>query len=244
MRISVKQMTLAGVLGSLMIVLGGMMFIPALNLSGAMTIMHIPIIIGAILCGPMIGLLLGVIFAVVVTIMFSGSFPWYVLVPARLLIGPVAYLVYILVKKLLKSEQESRQTLGDVIGCFLVLATVSIGGYFLWPSIQILSIWLQIFIFIVAAMIVTGVIYWFWKTKAETTAITMSAVFGTLANSIGTLGLGVLFPTILGETIPVRFKVALGIFASNSVLELIIAVVICIALIPPLQAFLNREKAV
>lgn len=93
MKVSIRQLTVAGVLGALMIVMGlvGTGLIPVPNLAGAMTLMHIPIIIGAVVAGPVVGFLLGIIFAVFVSIQFGTVFPLYVLIPGRLLIGPFAF---------------------------------------------------------------------------------------------------------------------------------------------------------
>jgi uncharacterized membrane protein len=186
MKISIRQLTVAGVLGALMIVMGlvGTGIIPVPNLAGAMTLMHIPIIIGAVVAGPVVGVLLGIIFAVFVSIQFGSVFPLHVLIPGRLLIGPFSYWTFDCVNRLFKAE---------------------------------------------------GVASW-------TTAAGFAAIVGTLTNSIITLGLGVLFPTILGETMQARLVTATGIFLSNTVIELVIAVVVCVPIIVVLKKyFLNQE---
>jgi uncharacterized membrane protein len=63
-RITTRQMTKVGVLSAITIVMGlsGIGFIPLPGLKA--TIMHLPVIIGAILEGPVVGMLIGLIFGI------------------------------------------------------------------------------------------------------------------------------------------------------------------------------------
>ncbi len=186
MKISIRQLTVAGVLGALMIVMGmvGTGLIPVPNLAGAMTLMHIPIIIGAVVAGPVVGALLGIIFAVFVSIQFGSIFPLYVLIPGRLLIGPFAFWMDYWIRKFFKTDSISAWTAGGIA----------------------------------------------------------AAIVGTLTNSIFTLGLGVVFPTALGATIQTRFVTALGIFATNATLELVLAVVISVPIIIVLKKYFLYQE--
>ncbi len=301
MKISTRQLTIAGVLGALMIVIGvvGIWAIPVPNLSGAMTIMHIPIIIGAILCGPTVGFLLSIIFAVFVQISFGSAFPWYVLIPGRLFIGPLAWLAYAGVRRAFQRQGEIRPAVAAIMSLLVAGGIFAIGYFSLLPN-QNLNSWATVhqtalkgeseailakyntkkageitsqedkikyeelkqeagmyeatvgnfrdvrFIgiaFSIFAAIGFGSLTWFGllKTKAEAASISLSAVTGTLTNSVLTLGLGVVFPTILGETIANRFKVALGVLATNSLLEVVLAVLVCLAIVPTLLKVLNKE---
>lgn len=114
-RLSVRQMAMVGMLSAISIFLGltGLGFIPIPPVKA--TIMHIPVIIGAIVEGPIVGALVGLVF---------GSFSMYqnftaprptsfifwnpiiALVP-RILIGIVAYYVYTLVNKKFKNKSIS-----------------------------------------------------------------------------------------------------------------------------------------
>ena len=78
-----RKITIAGLLGGIAILLGvtSLGFIPT-PLGITLTIMHIPVIIGAIMEGPYVGLATGLIFVL-----------------PRLFIGPVAYLAYNTTKK-------------------------------------------------------------------------------------------------------------------------------------------------
>lgn len=106
-RFNVRQITVIGVLSSLSIVLGmtplGFIPIPPVNA----TIMHVPVIIGAILEGPIVGAMIGLIFGVFSTIRAITnptspiSFAFFnpiVSVLPRVLIGITSYYVFNLIK--------------------------------------------------------------------------------------------------------------------------------------------------
>lgn len=96
--LNTRRIVVAGVLGAIAIVLGltrwGFITLP--NISGAATIMHIPVIIGAALEGPLVGTLVGLIFGVFsmlndTTGLFAN--PLVSVVP-RLFIGVISWLAY------------------------------------------------------------------------------------------------------------------------------------------------------
>lgn len=96
--LNTRRIVVAGVLGAIAIVLGvtrwGFITLP--NISGAATIMHIPVIIGAVLEGPVVGTLVGLIFGVFsmlndTTGLFTN--PLVSVVP-RLFIGLLSWLAY------------------------------------------------------------------------------------------------------------------------------------------------------
>lgn len=96
--LNTRRIVIAGVLGAIAIVLGvtRIGFIPVPNMTGNATIMHIPAIIGAVLEGPVVGVLAGGIFGIFsmlndTTGLFSN--PLVSVVP-RLLIGLFAWLAY------------------------------------------------------------------------------------------------------------------------------------------------------
>lgn len=114
-RLSTRQMTMIGMLSAISIFLGltGLGFIPLPTMKA--TIMHIPVIIGAIVEGPMVGALVGLVFGLFsmyqnFTAPGPTSFifwnPVIAIIP-RILIGLVAYYVYSLMQKKLKKESVS-----------------------------------------------------------------------------------------------------------------------------------------
>src|ERR687897_2957799 len=64
--LSVRQIVIAGILGGIAIFLGATQlgFIPVPNLSGRATILHVPVILGGALEGPVVGTIVGLIFGV------------------------------------------------------------------------------------------------------------------------------------------------------------------------------------
>lgn len=92
MKMSTRQIVMAGLLSALTVTLGatGWGFIPIPTPAGAATIMHIPVIMAGILEGPLVGAFVGLLFSLF-TVQFAP--PW-VVIPFRLLIGPASYLVY------------------------------------------------------------------------------------------------------------------------------------------------------
>ena len=96
--LNTRRIVVAGVLGAIAIVLGvtRLGFIPVPNVSGNATIMHVPAIIGAVLEGPIVGVLAGGLFGVFSMLQdTTGLFtnPLVSVLP-RLLIGLFAWLAY------------------------------------------------------------------------------------------------------------------------------------------------------
>jgi uncharacterized membrane protein len=102
----VRKIAVAGVLSALAVVLGltRIGYIPWFT-GTSVTVLHLPVIIGALLEGPVVGLVIGAIFGV--TSVFQAALsglagdalfanPLIAVLP-RLFIGPVAYAVYRLV---------------------------------------------------------------------------------------------------------------------------------------------------
>ncbi|MEZ4812294.1 MAG: ECF transporter S component [Caldisericia bacterium] len=260
-KLTTKQLTLTGVLGALMIIMGligGLVPVP--NLAGAMTLYHIPIIIGAIVCGPTVGFLLGVIFATILFIQMGAAFPPHVLLPARVLIGPFAWLAFTGVKKLFGKEETIKPIWAYIIGGLVIAGILFVGiktfnvvppeavatevgkiaklkPEILTPLQQGIQSITQAFnslstngiMFTIALAFAFGIpgIITLLKMKKISTATSVAAVVGTLTNTVITLGLAVVFGVF-------PFGVVVSIAATNGVIELILAVVLCMAIVPPL----------
>jgi uncharacterized membrane protein len=93
--LTTRRVVFAAIFAALTLALGGVGFgfIPVPNLSGAGTILHIPTILGAIIGGPIVGMICGAIFGVMALIAFPAFSP-LVHIPSRLLIGLVSWAVY------------------------------------------------------------------------------------------------------------------------------------------------------
>ena len=119
---TVRHMAVTGMLGAISVVLGmtPLGFIP-IGTTNA-TIMHIPVIIGAIVEGPIVGMLVGLIFGISslirsITIPTPTSFvfwnPLLSILP-RILIGLASYYIYKLSIKTTKNEAVSLGIAGAI----------------------------------------------------------------------------------------------------------------------------------
>jgi uncharacterized membrane protein len=115
--LNTRRIVVAGVLGAIAIVLGvtRIGFMPVPNTTANATIMHVPAIIGAVLEGPIVGILAGGIFGVfswvqATTPLFAN--PIIAIVP-RLLIGLMAWLTY---RSLVRVNQDLAAVAAGIVG--------------------------------------------------------------------------------------------------------------------------------
>ncbi len=104
MNLSVRKIVISGILGAISILLGvtRLGFIPVPTPAGHATIMHIPVILGGVLEGPVVGLITGAIFGLFSFLQPGAPFfadPLVSVLP-RLFIGVVSYLIYFSTKKI------------------------------------------------------------------------------------------------------------------------------------------------
>jgi uncharacterized membrane protein len=104
MNLSVRKIVISGILGAISILLGvtRLGFIPVPTPAGHATIMHIPVILGGVLEGPVVGLITGAIFGIFSFLQPGAPFfadPLVSILP-RLFIGVVSYLVYFSTKRI------------------------------------------------------------------------------------------------------------------------------------------------
>ena len=94
--LTTRRVVMAAIFGAMTLALGsvGFGFVPLPNLSGAGTILHIPTILGAIVGGPIVGMFCGAIFGFMAMLAFPAFGP-FVHLPSRLLIGLVAWAVFV-----------------------------------------------------------------------------------------------------------------------------------------------------
>lgn len=158
MQINVRQIVTAGVLSAIAIVLGvtQLGFIPVPNLSGSATIMHIPVIIGAILEGPIVGGLIGLIFGAYSMVTdTSGLFanPVVSVIP-RILIGITSWYTY---NALSKGNTNVAAAVAGVVGTLTnsVLVVGALVGFGLIPIEAVPTIVPQAIVEIVLAAIIT-----------------------------------------------------------------------------------------
>lgn len=229
----VRKLTVIGVLGAISVVLGmtPLGFIPVGPTRA--TIMHIPVIIGAILEGPVVGAFVGLIFglfSIYQAIMAPTPVSFVFLNPLvsvlpRVLIGIVAYYTYKGLNKL-----GSKRTIGVL---YIIWAGTIVyllkGLYFsimdytsIWPLLMnaLLLILTIIMVYLTATKL---------KDKALDTVI--ATIAGTLTNTVGVLTMiyilfGERFVEGLGKDVAFARKIIIGIGVTNGIPESIIAIII------------------
>jgi uncharacterized membrane protein len=132
--LSVRQIVIAGILGGIAIFLGATQlgFIPVPNLSGRATIMHVPVILGGALEGPVVGTIVGLIFGVFSFIQADVPFfrdPLVSILP-RLPIGIVAWAVFAALRsRSLDLASAAAGVLGSLTNTVGVLGMAVLLGY-------------------------------------------------------------------------------------------------------------------
>ncbi len=228
MKISTRQIVVAGALSAISIILGvtKLGFIPFV-LGTSITILQVPVIIGAILEGPLVGTIIGVIFGVFSLIWAyigpNGPGDVYfqnalISIVPRLFIGLFAYLVYKAVRKI-------------NIPWILFLSGIGLGlGAVFCYQVGKVNI--------PAALLSGGVIlgtvpalaYSSLKQETEVTAIAYAAIAGALTNTILVLGMmGLVGRLGLVPVIPWNALLVLGL--TNGIPEAIGAVLVTIAVV-------------
>ena len=140
-----RKIVITGIMGAISIFLGVTRwgFIPWFG-GISLTIMHVPVIIGAILEGPVVGVLIGLIFGVASLIqaavapngpgdvIFTNPF---ISVLPRLFIGPVAWFVWSLLKRWPPVGLVVAGLAGSMTNTILVLGAIGVLGILPWPAI-------------------------------------------------------------------------------------------------------------
>lgn len=100
--ISTRTIVLAAIFGALVVAMQivGIGSIPVPNISGSMTTLHLPVIIGSIIGGPIVGLFSGLVMGVLyLTLPATAVFGPITLIVPRLLMALDAYFVYRVLSK-------------------------------------------------------------------------------------------------------------------------------------------------
>ncbi len=140
-----RKIVVTGILGAISIFLGltHLGFIPWFG-GISLTIMHIPVIIGAVLEGPIVGAAIGLIFGVYSMIQAAiapngPSDVWFtnpvLSVLPRLFIGPVAWLVWMGLKRWPVVGLIAAGLAGSITNTVLVLGTIGLMGLAPWAVI-------------------------------------------------------------------------------------------------------------
>ena len=159
--LSVRQIVIAGILGGIAIFLGAtrLGFIPVPNLAGNATILHVPVILGGALEGPVVGTIVGLIFGVFSFIQAEVPFfrnPLVSILP-RLLIGVVAWAAFVGLKNVsIDLASAVSGVLGSLTNTVGVLGMAVLLGYL--PLAAVVPIVPQALVEAALAAVVTVVV--------------------------------------------------------------------------------------
>ena len=164
--LSVRKIVITGILVSITLLLGftRIGFIPVPFPPGDATIMQVPVIIGSILEGPVVGTLIGFIFGVT-SMLQGGGGPFadpLVSILPRLFIGVAAYYSYAALRG--KSEYVAiivGSVAGTLTNTILVLGMLVLRGYF--PAAAFIPLIPAIIIEVVIAVVITLAVVVAWK---------------------------------------------------------------------------------
>jgi len=145
-----RKIVITGVLGAIAVLLGltRLGFIPWIT-GASLTIMHVPVVIGAILEGPIVGLGIGLIFGIFSMIQAAVAptgptdvwftNPLLAILP-RLFIGPIAWLVWEALKKWPVVGLIVSGIAGSLTNTVLVLGMIGVLGFLPWAALPPIAV--------------------------------------------------------------------------------------------------------
>ncbi|HZJ99371.1 MAG TPA: ECF transporter S component [Tissierellaceae bacterium] len=241
-RLDIRKLTVIGVLGAISVVLGltPLGFIP-IGPTRA-TIMHIPVIIGAIVEGPIVGAFVGLIFGLssiyqAITAPTPVSFVFLnplVSVLPRVLIGITTYYTY---KGLSNLGQKNTFRLLNLVWV-IITAYLAYGIY--QNIVVFTSIW-PVLINIALLIVVYAMVYLTAKKlKSKALDVIVATVVGTMTNTVGVLTMiyllfGERFVEAIGQSKEFALKVIVAIGVTNGIPESIIAIIIVTSVVVALK---------
>lgn len=226
-----RKLVIIGMLSSISIFMGltGLGFIPIPPVKA--TIMHIPVIIGAIIEGPVVGGLIGLVFGLFsmyqsVTSPTPTSFifwnPIIALLP-RILIGVFSYYIYNIMLKGVKKNLK--------LTSFAASFSLSMLMFFTVASItksNIIALTIAVILFIISSIVMLNLKH---PNKEEALSLGTASVLGTLINTLGVLGLTYIiyldkYATALGISSEAAGVTILGVGITNGIPEAFISAII------------------
>lgn len=163
-----RKIVITGVLSAISIFLGitRLGFIPWIT-GASLTIMQVPVIIGAVLEGPVVGLAIGLIFGVfsLIQAAVAPTGPadvWFtnplLSVLPRLFIGPMSWLIFRLLKRWEIPALIVAGAVGSLTNTVLVLSMIGILGYLPWVAIPAIVLGNGVPEAVASAILVVGVV--------------------------------------------------------------------------------------
>lgn len=241
-KLNVRKLAIIGMLGAVSAVLGmtPLGFIP-IGPTRATT-MHIPVIIAAIMEGPIVGGLVGLIFGIFsmyqavanpTPVSFVFLNPVVSVIP-RVLIGILTYYVYRFLSKI--GNKKTKWLLYLVwIGIIIYLFYGVYKGI-----VNSESLWIILFNIVLIFLSVTIAYFTVYKHKNTSYDLIIPTIVGTLTNTFGVLSsvyilYGERFVEAIGGNIATTGKIIFGIGLTNGIPETIIAIIIVTSVVGALR---------
>ena len=235
----VKTLVFTSVLAALVVILQLIGGIPIGPFSITLTL--IPIVVGAITLGPVPGLILGLVFGVVVSILsLTGKDPGGQMVFAAnpfvawvmcLLKGAMAGLLPALVFKLEKKNKYSAELTCGIMGVFLFLGGFGIANYLNGGNGTPAKTGVKVAVTVIFALVAAGLLIGLYKMlKTGNSAYYMASIVAPVANTgIFVVGMLLFFRPLLqswagGSNVIVY--VITGLCGINFLIEFLVAVVL------------------
>lgn len=218
------------------------------------TIIHIPVILGALFLGPKKGAFLGFVFGLTSFINntfnavtasafvfspvlaynvvgVSGIFKsMYICFVPRILVGVVPYFVYVLIRRALKSEQKAGRIVVDTVASLILFISVRAFLIHLFP--ETLSTLVCTVIGLVVGIVLMAVLTISGSRKGSTNiALAYAGLSGAFTNTLFVMsGIFILYKDAYAQKIGVAgeavLDVIMGVVTFNGVLEAVVAAII------------------
>jgi uncharacterized membrane protein len=228
----VRKIVVAGVLGAIITLLGylgpaGPGFIPVPTPAQHATTLHVPVIIGAVLEGPIVGLVLGLIFGlfswfqagILGVVMFQD--PLVAILP-RIFIGITAWAAYVGFRRL------GRYAAMVLAGCLVVICAAFV--YWIIP----VNVLLAALIALILLALIAGFVFMALRENRELQALILAGAVGTLTNTILVLTM-----LVLRGYLPPEAALVAGV--TNGVPEIIVACIIVVAVVGAWKGIQTRR---
>lgn len=156
-KLTTRKIVVAGLLGAIAMMLGatGLGFIPVPSPVGRATILHIPVILAAILEGPVVGAFTGLLFGIYSFITPTGVVPPdpIVRILPRILIGITSYYAYWIFRKNITLASISAAVVGTLTNTIGFLGLAVVMGYLPIQAAYLIIISNSIFEVVIASVI-------------------------------------------------------------------------------------------
>lgn len=232
-----RKLVIASILGAVTVALGftPLGYIPLGVLNA--TTLHIPVIIGAIVEGPFVGALVGLIFGIsslVRSIIVTTPLTPFIMNPLvsvfpRILIGIFAGYVYIWTKKLSETTLKKLSYIAWIV-CSIFLT------YVLFTNISSNGSIITIVLSVIFLALSLYMLYYTNKKMNTDFSIIASAFVGSMTNTIFFLGMMYIlyaekYMIAIGKPIEMARKVIFGIALTSGIPEAILSVIVTTAVV-------------